>query len=99
MQDVLLLESQTWPHMHNAPDTTLQLWNKGGHVTVNIECNEEFQKPKDQVQDSLEVVMMHREREREVLGNDVNFSNAEDHVPAAEWNNRTMRDAYRVEFY
>jgi hypothetical protein len=56
----------------------LQLYNSPGFHIKPIHCNGEFRAMMDKVKDSLGVCM--------------SFTNALDHVPEAERNNRTIKE-------
>ena len=68
--------------IYNGLDRTLRDYNSGGFRINKIECDGEFRPMMDAVKDKLDITM--------------NYSNAQDHVPAAERNNRTIKEAFRT---
>ena len=65
-----------------AIDKVLRIHNKGGYRIKQMECDNEFKGIMDKVADDLDISM--------------NYSNAQDHVPAAKKNNRTIKEHFRV---
>ena len=63
--------------IYNGLDRTLRGYNSGGFRINKIECDGEFRSMMDDVKDKLDINM--------------NYSNVQDHVPAAERNNRTIK--------
>ena len=76
------LEETTGKSLYKALDKTLRTYNRGGFKVRSIECDNEFKSIMDDVEDGLGVKM--------------NYTNAQDHVPAAERNNRTIKEAMRT---
>ena len=67
------LENGTQDEIYKALDYALRIYNNGGYTVREIECNGEFKPLMNRVKDDLGVT--------------INYSNAQDHVPAAERNN------------
>jgi hypothetical protein len=63
----------------------LQLYNSAGFHIKTIHCNGEFQTMMDKVKDNLGVHM--------------SFTNALDHVPKADRNNRTIKERVRAAYH
>ena len=76
------VEDNTTENFYKVLDKVLRIYNSGGFRVEQIDCDGEFKSLMDQVADELEVQM--------------NYTNAQDHVPAAERNNRTLKESYRV---
>ena len=57
-----------------------------------IECDGEFQRIMDVIKEQMEITMIYNKRT--TREGRVNISNARDHVPAAERNNRTITEAF-----
>ena len=60
-------------------------YNQAGFVIKTIHCDGEYKAMMDQVRDDLDVVM--------------NYTNASDHVPEAERNNRTIKERIRATYH
>ena len=65
-----------------ALDTILQTYNKGGFKIAKIEWDSEYRAMMNKVSDQLDVEM--------------NYTNAQDHVPLAERNNHTIKENIRT---
>ena len=63
---------------YNVSDKMLRAFNEGGCQIKTIECNQEFQSIMDLVADNL--------------GVDMNHTNAQDYIAAAERNNCTLKE-------
>ena len=68
--------------IYNSLDKTLRTYNGGGFRIKQINCDGEFKSIMDKVKDELNVKM--------------NYTNAGDHVPEAERNNRTIKERFRT---
>ena len=79
------LENRTHEQYYKALDQVLRFYNKGGFKVRTIFCDGEFCPMMERVSDDLDVVM--------------NYTNAQDHVPEAERNNRTIKERVRAAFH
>ena len=70
---------------YRALDSILRHYNQAGFVIRTIHCDGEFRGMMEKVDDDLDVKM--------------NFTNAQDHVPEAERNNRTIKERIRAAFH
>ncbi len=70
---------------YRALDQILRHYNQAGFVIQTIHCDGEFRGMMEKVDDDLDVKM--------------NFTNAQDHVPEAERNNRTIKERIRAAFH
>jgi hypothetical protein len=70
---------------YRALDQILRHYNRAGFVIRTIHFNGEFRGMMEQVEDDLDV--------------DMNFTNAQDHVPEAERNNRTIKERIRAAYH
>jgi hypothetical protein len=70
---------------YRALDQILRHYNQAGFVITQIHCNGEFRSMMDKVKDDLDVNM--------------NFTNAQDHVPEAERDNRTIKERIRAVYH
>ena len=70
---------------YQALDAILRHYNQAGFVIKTIHCDGEYKAMMDQVRDDLDVVM--------------NYTNASDHVPEAERNNRTIKERIRAAYH
>jgi chromosome segregation ATPase len=77
-RSTLPIENHTHKECYRVLDMVLQLYNSAGFHIKTIRCDREFRAMMDKVKDDLGVCM--------------NFSNALDHVPEAERNNRTIKE-------
>src|SRR5210317_1695043 len=76
------LPKQDVENLYKELDKTLRVYNRGGFKIIRIECDGEFKKIMDDVEDNLGVRM--------------NYTNTRDHVSVAERNNRTIKEAFRT---
>ena len=65
---------------YHSLDKVLCIYNNNNFCIKTIKCDREFACIMDDVKDDLGVTM--------------NYTNAQDHVPAAERNNRTMKESF-----
>ena len=79
------LESRTHEECYRALDKVLRFYNQAGYRIRTIFCDGEFRAMMDKVCDDLDVRM--------------NYTNALDHVPEAERNNRTIKERIRAAFH
>ena len=70
---------------YRALDQILRHYNQAGFVIKEIHCDGEFRSMMERVNDDLDVNM--------------NFTNAQDHVPEAERNNRTIKERIRAAYH
>jgi hypothetical protein len=70
---------------YRALDQILRHYNQAGFVIRTIHCDGEFHSMMEKVEDDLYV--------------DMNFTNAQDHVPEAEWNNQTIKERIRAAYH
>jgi hypothetical protein len=75
-RSVLQIENRTHEEYYRVLDMVLRLYNSAGFHIKTIHCDREFRAMMDKVKDDLGVCM--------------NFTNALDHVPEAERNNRAQ---------
>jgi hypothetical protein len=68
--------------LYSALDDILRTYNAAGYTIRDIQCDGEFRPLMDPNKDNL--------------GVDMNYTNAEDHVPEAERNNRTIKERVRA---
>jgi hypothetical protein len=66
-------------------DQILRHYNQARFVRRTIHCDREFRGMMEKVEDDLDV--------------DMNFTNAQDHVPEAEQNNRTIKERIRAAYH
>ncbi len=76
------LESRTADSLFSALDEILRVYNDAGYTIRDIHCDNEFRPLMEPIKDEL--------------GVDMNYANAEDHVPEAERNNRTIKERVRA---
>jgi hypothetical protein len=81
---VLPIEKRTHEEYYRVLDMVLQLYNSAGFHIKTIHWDREFRAMMDKVKDDVGVCM--------------NFTNALDHVPEAERNNRTIKERVRAAF-
>jgi hypothetical protein len=84
-QKPLPIENCIHEEYYRVLDMVLQLYNSTGFYIKTIHCNREFRAMMDKVKDDLGVRM--------------NFTNALDHVPEAERNNRTIKEQVRAAYH
>jgi hypothetical protein len=77
-RSALQIENRAHEEYYRVLDMVLRLYNSTGFHIKTIHCNGEFHAMMDKVKDDLGVCM--------------NFTNALDHVPEAERNNRTIKE-------
>jgi hypothetical protein len=70
---------------YRALDQILRHYNNAGFVITTIHCDGEYRGMMDQVKDGLNIEM--------------NFTNAQDHVPEAERNNWTIKERIRAGYH
>ena len=70
---------------YRALNAILCHYNQASFVIKTIHCDGEYKAMMDQVRDDLDVVM--------------NYTNASDHVPEAERNNRTIKERIRAAYH
>jgi hypothetical protein len=68
--------------LYSALDQILRFYNGAGYTIKEIRCDREFRPLMDPIKDELDVDMV--------------YSNAGDHVPEAERNNRTIKERIRA---
>jgi hypothetical protein len=84
-RSALPIENRTHEENYRVLDMVLRLYNSAGFHIETKHCNREFSAMMDEVKDDLGVCM--------------NFTNALDHVPEAERNNRTMKEQVRAAYH
>ena len=75
-RSVVPLENRTKDQLYKALDVVLHMYNEAGYRIREIHANNEFRQLFKMVADDLDLVM--------------NYTNAGDHVPEAERNNRIL---------
>ena len=83
-RSVVPIDTKTQSDYYKALDVIFRQYNKGGFVIKTIYCDGEYRAMMNKVSDDLDVVM--------------NYTNASDHVPEAERNNRTIKERIRATF-
>ena len=84
-RSVVPIASRTHEEYYRALDQVLRHYNRAGFKIKTIHCDGEYRSMMDKVSDDLDVEM--------------NFTNAQDHVPEAERNNRTLKERIRAAFH
>jgi hypothetical protein len=84
-RSALPIQNRTHEEYFRVLDMVLQLYNSAGFHIKTIHCDGEFRAMMDKVKDDLGVCM--------------NFTNALDHVPEAERNNRTIKERVRAAYH
>jgi hypothetical protein len=84
-RSTLPIENCTHEEYCSILDMVLQLYNSAGLHIKTIHCIGEFRAMMDKVKDDLGVCM--------------NFTNAMDHVPEAERNNRTIKEQVQAAYH
>jgi hypothetical protein len=84
-RSALPIENRTHEEYYCVLDMVLGLYNSAGFHIKTIHCDGEFRAMMDKVKDDLGVRM--------------NFSNALDHVPEAERNNRTIKERVQAAYH
>ena len=79
------MENTKHDSYYKAIDSMLRQFNKAGFEIKFIECDGEYLAMMDNVCDGLGVTM--------------NYTNAQDHEPRAERNNRTIKNGFRLAFH
>ena len=80
----VMVDSKAHEDYFEALDVVLRHYNNADLMIKTIQCDGEFRAMFESVKDELDVNM--------------NYTNAGDHVPEAERNNRTIKERFRVEF-
>ena len=83
-RSVVLIDTKTQDDYYKALDVIFCQYNKGGFVIKTIYCYGEYRAMMNKVSDDLDVVM--------------NYTNASNHLPEAEQNNRTIKERIRATF-
>ena len=78
------IDTKTQDDYYKALDVIFRQYNKGGFVIKTIYCDGEYHAMMNKVSDNLDIVM--------------NYTNASNHVPEAEQNNRTIKERIRETF-
>ena len=76
------LQTRTHEDIHEALDEILRFYNKAGFYIKTIFCDGEFRALMDMISDNLDIQM--------------NYTNAQEHVPQANKNNRTIKEKIRA---
>ena len=76
------LKCETVPELRRALDTFLREYNKAGFRIGRIDCDNQFGPMFEEMEDDWEI--------------ELNLANPNDHVPAAERNNRTLKERIRT---
>jgi hypothetical protein len=84
-RSALPIENRTHKEYYRVLDMVLRLYNSAGFHIKTKHCEGEFRAMIDKVKDDLGVRM--------------NFTNALDHVPEAERNNRTIKECGRAAYH
>ena len=84
-RSVVPITSRTNEEYYRALDQVLRHYNRAGFKIKTIHCDGEYRSMMENVSDNLDVEM--------------NFTNAQDHVPEAERNNRTLKERIRAAFH
>jgi hypothetical protein len=84
-QSLVPMNTKQHAEYYRALDQILRHYNRAGFVIRTKHCDGEFRGMMEKVKDELDV--------------DMNFTNAQDHVPEAERNNRTIKERIRVAYH
>ena len=84
-RSVVPVESRAHTAYFRALDVILRHYNSAGFLIRTIHCDREYESMMDSVKDDLNVTM--------------NYTNAGDHVPEAERNNRTLKEGIRTTYH
>jgi hypothetical protein len=84
-RSTMAIANRTHDEYYCVLDRILRLYNAAGFVIKTIHCNGEFRALMERVKDNLGIRM--------------NFTNALDHVPEAERNNRTIKERVRAAYH
>ena len=79
------LNNRSADELYRALDVVLRRYNQAGFEVKTIHCDNEFKPLMNKVYDDLKVTM--------------NYTSADEHVPEAERNNRTIAERYRATFH
>ena len=79
------LESQTAEVLYKALDVVLRKYNKNSFRVTKIRCDNQFKPLMEDIEDNL--------------GIEMNYAPRDEHVPAAERNNRTIGERIRVTYH
>ena len=82
---VIPLENRLKTQLYKAIDKITRLYNGAGISITVIHIDGEFKNLMDEVKDEMNITM--------------NYTNAQDHVPEAERNNRTIKERMRVQYH
>jgi hypothetical protein len=83
-QSLIPIQTRHHDEYYKALDEILRYYNNAGFGIKEIHCDGEYHGMMNKVKDDLDVKM--------------NFTNAKDHVPEAEGNNRTIKERIRATF-
>ena len=84
-RSVVPIDSKKYTEYYRALDVILRHYNNAGFVVTTIHCDREYEGMMNDVKDDLGVNM--------------NYTNAGDHVPEAERNNRTLKERIRAAYH
>jgi hypothetical protein len=79
------MDTKQHDEYYRALDKKLRHYNNAGFLITHIHCDGEYKAMMEKVTDNFDVEM--------------NFTNAQDRVPEAEWNNRTIKERIRAEYH
>jgi hypothetical protein len=79
------MDTKNHVEYYRAIDQILRHYNNAGFVITTIHCDGEYLSMMNKVKDDLDIEM--------------NFTNAQDHVPEAERNNRTIKERIRAGYH
>ena len=82
---VIYIPKRKKVELYNAIDKVLRLYNGAGFNIETIYIDGEFKEIMDEVKDEMNI--------------DMNYTNAQDHVPEAERNNRTIKERVRSQYH
>ena len=78
------LASKAPEDYRSAIDTVFRIYNHAGFMITTIKADQEFKPIFDEIKDTLDITM--------------NYASAQEHVPEAERNNRTIKERFRSQF-
>ena len=78
------LENKTPSVYRSALDTVFRVYNNAGFRIKMIKADQEFRPILDEIKDELDITM--------------NYASAQEHVPEAERNNRTIKERFRSQY-
>ena len=84
-RSVIPLQDRSKKHLYNAIDKVTRLYNSARHSISVIHIDEEFKHLMEAVKDDMDV--------------DMNYTNAQDHVPQAKRNNQTLKERIRAQYH